>query len=153
MARKTQTRRNSRRSRRTSGGGYGTPGYYFNPDQQQPSSNAPAISSEPVPGWVRPPLAATEVVSPDALTQPQMGGWRQTRRLISKMRGGFSPALMGSFVANAQTAIVPLALYGLYYMFGQKSSSANTRRNVASSTSASGSSSRRNNKSRRNSRL
>ena len=94
-------------------------------------------------------MAATEVVSPDALTKPQMGGWRQTRRLISKMRGGFSPALMGSFVANAQTAIVPLALYGLYYMFGQKSSSANTRRNVANSVSGS----RRNNKSRRNSRL
>lgn len=144
MARKTRT------SRRTSGGGYGTPAYYFNPDQQQPSSNAPAISSEPVPGWVRPPLAATEVVSPDALTQSQMGGWRQTRRLVNKMRGGFSPALMGSFVANAQTAIVPLALYGLYYMFGQKSSSANTRRNVGSSSS---SRRNRNNKSRRNSPL
>ena len=79
-----------------------------------------------------------------------MGGWRQTRRLVNKMRGGFSPALMGSFVANAQTAIVPLALYGLYYMFGQKSSSANTRRNVGSSSS---SRRNRNNKSRRNSPL
>ena len=122
MVRKTY-RRSSR------GGGYGTPQYYFDPSVQQPSSNAPAPSSEPVAGWVRPPLAATEMVSPDALTKPQMGGWKQTRRMINKMHGGFSPALMGSFVANAQTAIVPLALYGLYYLVGQKSSSNTTRRN------------------------
>jgi hypothetical protein len=123
MARKTQIRR----TRRT-GGGYGTPGVYFNPDNQHPSSNAAAPSSDPVPGWVRPPLSATEAVSPDALTAPQSGGWRQTRRLINKMRGGFSPALMGSFVANAQAVVVPLALYGLYYLVAQKSSSG-TRRN------------------------
>ena len=126
MARKTQTRKTSR-----SGGGYGTPEYYFNPSHQQPSSDAPAPSSDPVAGWVRPPLAATEFVSPDALTTRQSGGWRQTRRLVKKMSGGFSPALMGSFVANAQTAIVPLVLYGLYYLVGQKDSLvANTRRNT-----------------------
>uniref|UniRef100_A0A6C0DSQ6 Uncharacterized protein n=1 Tax=viral metagenome TaxID=1070528 RepID=A0A6C0DSQ6_9ZZZZ len=126
MARKTQIRR----TRRT-GGGYGTPGVYFNPDNQHPSSNAAAPSSDPVPGWVRPPLSATEAVSPDALTAPQSGGWRQTRRLINKMRGGFSPALMGSFVANAHAVVVPLALYGLYYLVAQKSAGADpsTRRN------------------------
>jgi len=30
------------------------------------------------------------------------------------MEGGFAPAVMGSFVANAQAAAVPLALYGMY---------------------------------------
>jgi len=137
MARKTHR---NRRTTRRSGGGYGTPEYYFNPNHQQPSSTDPAPSSDPVPGWVRPPLAATEVVSPDALTTPQGGGWRHTRRVVSKMRGGFSPALMGSFVANAQTAIVPLALYGLYYLVGQKSAGA-----AATTTST-----RRNNRNNRN---
>jgi hypothetical protein len=115
----------ARKTYRKNGGGTQSPADFFNANYHQPSSTAAAITSAPTPGWVRPPLTATNVISPDALTK-QSGG-RNRRRT---MRGGFSPALMGSFVANAHTAIVPLALYGLYYMFGKKGSVPNnTRRN------------------------
>lgn len=97
------------------------PAEYYNPSAHQPASAAAALTTAPMQGWVRPPLAATSVVTPDALTNPQKGGaWNKTRKFINKMTGGFSPVLMGSFVANAQTAAVPLALYGLYQMFGAK---------------------------------
>jgi len=97
-----------RKTYRKQGSGYGTPAEYFNPNTRQPSTTAPALTSAPTPGWVRPPMAATNVIA------PQSGGWACTRRLLRKMEGGFAPAVMGSFVANAQSAAVPLALYGLY---------------------------------------
>ena len=116
--------RSSRRStRRVRGAGYLMPAEYYNPSAHQPSSTAAAPSTAPIQGWVRPPLAATSVVNPDALTA-QKGGWRKTRKMVSKMVGGFSPAIMGSFVANAQTAAVPLALYGLYHLFSAKKANA-----------------------------
>ena len=113
-----------RKTYRRNGGGYMTPAEFFNPAAQQPSSTAPALTSAPSPGWVRPPMSASNTVSPDSLTSPQKGGWKQTRRLVNKMSGGFSPALMGAFVANAQTAAVPLALYGLYSLVGKKDGAA-----------------------------
>ena len=104
-----------RKTYRKQGSGYGTPIEYFNPNTRQPSTTAPALTSAPTPGWVRPPMAATNVVSPNTTQgSPQSGGWACTRRLLRKMEGGFAPVLMGSFVANAQSAAVPLALYGLY---------------------------------------
>jgi len=104
-----------RKTYRKQGSGYGTPIEFFNPNTRQPSSVAPALTSAPTPGWVRPPMAATNVMSPNAQQPiPQAGGWACTRRLLRKMEGGFAPELMGSFVANAQSAAVPLALYGLY---------------------------------------
>ena len=106
-----------RSNRRTRGAGYLSPAEYFNQSALQPSSNAPAISSEPVPGWVRPPMAATSFVSP-------AGGSRRNRR--TRKVGGFAPAVMGSFVANAQSAIVPLALYGLYTMLGWRKTAKNS---------------------------
>lgn len=113
-----------RKTYRRNGGGYLSPAEFFNPAAQQPSSTAPALTSAPSPGWVRPPMSATDTISPNSLTSPQKGGWKQTRRLVNKMSGGFSPALMGAFVANAQTAAVPLALYGLYSLVGKKGAAA-----------------------------
>lgn len=106
------------------GSGYLMPAEYYNPSDaaRQPSSTAPALTSAPTPGWVRPPMAATSVISPEALSTPQKGGaWKATRKMVNKMEGGFAPALMGAFVANVQTAAVPLALYGLYHLTAKKS--------------------------------
>ena len=117
MAKKTQR-----------GSGYLTPAEFFNPSDaaRQPSSTAPALTSAPAPGWVRPPMAATSVINPEALSTSQKGGaWKATRKMVRKMEGGFAPALMGSFVANAQTAAVPLALYGLYHLTAKKSAAPN----------------------------
>ena len=102
------------------GAGYLSPAEFFNQNALQPSSNAQAISSAPVPGWVRPPLIATSVTAP-------AGGRRRSTRKV----GGFAPAIMGSFVANVQTAVVPIVLYGLYSMVGAKKSKSNnkTRKN------------------------
>ncbi len=66
----------------------------------------PAPSTAPTATMVRPVLPAT-FQSP-LLTQT---GGKRTRRF----RGGFSPSVMGGFIANAQAAIVPLALYALYH--------------------------------------
>lgn len=96
------------------GAGYLSPAEFFNPNALQPASNAQAISSAPVPGWVRPPLVATSVVAP--------AGGRRTRKV-----GGFAPAIMGSFVANAQTVVVPMVLYGLYSMVATKKTKSNNR--------------------------
>ena len=97
------------------GAGYLSPAEFFNPNALQPATNAQAVSSAPVPGWVRPPLVATSVVAP-------AGGRRTTRKV-----GGFAPAIMGSFVANAQTAVVPMVLYGLYSMVAAKKTKSNNR--------------------------
>ena len=35
-------------------------------------------------------------------------------------RGGFLPSIMGGFVANVESAIVPAVLYTLYHMFVPK---------------------------------
>uniref|UniRef100_A0A6C0KXZ1 Uncharacterized protein n=1 Tax=viral metagenome TaxID=1070528 RepID=A0A6C0KXZ1_9ZZZZ len=104
------------------GAGYLSPAEFFNPNALQPSSNAVAVSSAPVPGWVRPPLAATSYTAP-------AGGAR--RRRSTRKVGGFAPAVMGSFVANAQTVVVPMVLYGLYSLVGAKKKTSNnkTRKN------------------------
>ena len=124
--------------KRTRGAGYLSPAEFFNPSAVQPESNGTTISSEPVPGWVRPPLVATSVVAPS-------GGSRRNRKTSRRNRktsrrnnsrrnrkvGGFAPAVMGSFVANAESAIVPLALYGLYSMLGwRKTFKAGTTKNA-----------------------
>lgn len=138
------SRRSTRRATRRNGGGYLMPAEYYNPSAHQPSSTAAAPTTAPMQGWVRPPLAATSVVTPDALTTPQKGGsWNKTRKFVSKMSGGFSPALMGSFVANAQTAAVPLALYGLYHMFAAKKATAPAAAAPKAATAKGGKRSRR----------
>ena len=56
---------------------------------------------------------------------------------MKQIHGGFYPSIMGPFVANAEAAIVPAALYTAYHMFVPKNKSrskvnmANTRKNVS----------------------
>ena len=98
-----------RSSRRMHGGGYLTAQQFFNPSVPQPSAGliAPVVTTAPTAHEIRPVLYSTF----------QAGAGRKTRRAGSrKTRGGFSPSVMGSFLANAQAAIVPLALYTVYHM-------------------------------------
>jgi len=158
MPSKRNNRKNSRRNNRKTGAGYLSPAEFFNPEARQPSSTAPAITSEPTPGWIRPPMTATTVMSPNV----KHGGRRSTRknskrndRKNSKSRsnrknGGFAPAVMGSFVSNAHSAIVPLVLAGLYSVFG---AAPNKTAKAVSTHKSKGGASRKNRKnSRKNSR-
>lgn len=61
-----------------------------------------SLTTAPTADMVRPVLPATFV---------QTGG-RKAR--MTRKRGGFYPSVMGSFLANAQAAIVPLALWAVY---------------------------------------
>ena len=63
-----------------------------------------SLTTAPTADMVRPILPATFV---------QTGGLRKAR--MTRKRGGFYPSVMGSFLANAQAAVVPLALYALYH--------------------------------------
>ena len=105
-----KTRRSTRRLHsRRAGGGYLTAQQYFNPSVPQASASliAPVVSTAPTANEIRPVLYSTF----------QAGAGRKTRRAGSRRtRGGFSPSIMGSFLANAQAAIVPLALYTVYHM-------------------------------------
>jgi serine/threonine protein kinase len=92
------TRRNMRKNR--SGGGYQTSQQMFDPEVLPPTTVLAAPSTAPTSSEIRPVLLSTF----------QSAGGRKTRR-----RGGFSPSVMGGFVANAQSAIVPLALYAVYH--------------------------------------
>lgn len=122
--------RRNRRNNRKTGAGYMSPAEFFNPEARQPSSTAPPITSEPVPGWVRPPMTATTVMSPNVKGGARRNSRRNTRKnrsrssrrneRQSRKNGGFAPAVMGSFVSNAHSAIVPLVLAGLYSVFGTK---------------------------------
>ncbi len=102
--------------RRSTGGGYLSAQQFFNPSQPQPVASmlAPVVTSAPTAHEVRPVLYSTF----------QAGAGRKTRRSGRKTRGGFSPSVMGSFIANAQSAIVPLALYAVYHLVVPKRGSA-----------------------------
>lgn len=147
MPSKRNNRKNSRRNNRKTGAGYLSPAEFFNPEARQPSSTAPAITSEPTLGWVRPPMTATSVMSPNV----KHGGKRSTRKnnkRNSRKNGGFAPAVMGSFVSNAHSAIVPLVLAGLYSVFGKPSQTAK----AVSTHKSKGGASKRNNRKNRSSR-
>lgn len=95
--------------RRTmNGGGTLTDAQYLNPDNLAPASLYAAPSGAPTSTEIRPILLATNV---PALTGGKRGKRNNTRRL----QGGFVPSVMGSFVANAEAAIVPAALYLVYH--------------------------------------
>ncbi len=118
---KMNTRRRAsrrRNTRRQNAGGYQTSQQFFNPDVLPPSTIFPAPSTAPTAYEIRPVLSSTFKAS---------GGSRRARRT----RGGFSPSIMGPFVANAQAAIVPLALYGLYHKFVPKRSSGGRTRKAS----------------------
>jgi hypothetical protein len=110
------SRRHTRRVRRTRrhrtrGAGYQTSQQFFNPDVLQPVGDN-MISSQPTGGSIRPVMNSTFKV----------GGRRRGRV------GGFSPSIMGSFVQNAQQAIVPLALYSAYHFMPKKSRNISKKR-------------------------
>jgi len=108
--RMAKTRRNNRsRSRKNKsrrGGGYLTDQQYFDPDVLPPSSLMPPLSSAPRGDDIRPIMISTAPSS-----ELMAGG---ARRRTRRSRGGFAPSVMGSFIANAQAAIVPAALYFVY---------------------------------------
>jgi len=92
------TQNGAGRTRRRRGGGYQTPQQFFNPYYSYPAPVGMPLSSAATVDYTRPPLVA------------QVGRGR-TRR----MRGGFTPSVMGSFAANAQAAVVPAVLYLVYH--------------------------------------
>lgn len=118
MAKSRRTNRKASRKNRR-GGGYLTDQQYFNPDVLPPSTIMPALSSLPTSTDIRPIMLSTAPMS--AL----LAGGARTRRTrrSRKTRGGFAPSIMGSFIPNAQAAIVPAALYLIYNQFVPKSDS------------------------------
>jgi hypothetical protein len=104
-----RTRRSRSRSHR---GGYLTSQQFFDPDVLQRHTDAPAVSTAPTDLAIRPVLNSTFKV----------GGNLRSRRSTrgKRVRGGFSPTIMGSFLKNAQDAIVPLALYSAYHLMPKK---------------------------------
>lgn len=112
----------TRRAQR--GAGVMTPQQFFDPAALGPAAASlfGPPSSAPTSLEIRPVLASTF----------QSGGRRaRTRR---SMRGGFVPSVMGAFAANAQAAIVPLAMYLVYHTMVPKSnkSASSTRRRRSS---------------------
>lgn len=100
----------TRRNRRQNGAGYLTDQQFFNPSVLPPSAGvfAPVVSTAPTADAIRPVLMSTF----------HTGGRRG--RGTRKHRGGFVPSVMGGFVSNAQSAIVPAALYLVYHTFVPK---------------------------------
>lgn len=93
----------TRRAQR--GAGYQTSQQWFDPKVLPPMTLWPtSMTTASTADMVRPVLPATFV---------QTGGLRKAR--MTRKRGGFYPSVMGSFLANAQAAVVPLALYALYH--------------------------------------
>lgn len=95
-----------RRTLRKRGGGYGMPGQWYTPDAKDPVGITSPLTTAASPDATRPVLVSTFV-------SPLLSGAGR-REKTRKQRGGFSPSVMGSFAANAQAAIVPLVLYGVY---------------------------------------
>ena len=130
MAKSRRHRQNNCRTHRKAkrGGGYVSSQQYFDPDVYPPSSILPAPSTAANPENIRPILYAT--VPPSALMKG--GRSRKSRRFSRRAHGGFVPSVMGGFLANAEKAIVPLALYMVYHTFVPKKG---TRRSSPRSSS------------------
>lgn len=116
-------------TRRHRGGGVQTPQQFFNPTAYAPAaglfSNVPTTA--PNAYEIRPVLQSTfQAVGGRSLRRS-----RQERKPTRRAHGGFSPSVMGGFVANAQAAIVPMALYAVYHTLvpkNKKASGGKTRR-------------------------
>ncbi len=117
-----------RPTRRTRGAGYQTSQQYFNPDILSPVG-PDAASIQPTDTVIRPVLNSTFKVGGrfsgrrGRKSRGRRSNSRKTRRV-----GGFSPSVMGSFLQNAQTAIVPLALYSAYHLMPKKGRNLTKRR-------------------------
>ena len=114
--------KNSRRSQRKSGAGYLSPAEFFNPLARQPSASGGdlPITAEPAPGWVRPPITATTMMSPNVAKTGGRRSRKNRQTQKKRMSGGFAPAIMGGFVSNVSAVVAPVVLYGLYAAFGSK---------------------------------
>lgn len=105
-----KTRKNIQRA------GYLQSQQWFDPKVLPPTTLWPtSLTTAPTADMIRPILPATF----------QSGAGRRTRvrSQTSRKKGGFSPSVMGSFLANAQAAVVPLALYAVYHTMVPKSGS------------------------------
>jgi hypothetical protein len=118
----------TRRSRQR-GAGYLQSQQWFDPQVLPPTTLWPTtLTTAPTETMVRP------VLNSDFNTRFHQTGAGKRARTMRK-RGGFYPSVMGPFLANAQAAIVPLALYAVYHTMVPKKSSMsnggkrNTRRN------------------------
>jgi hypothetical protein len=101
------------RTRRSHRGGYLTSQQFFDPDVLQRHTDAAsqsAVSTAPTDLAIHPVLNSTFKV----------GGRGRRSTRSRRVRGGFSPTIMGSFLKNAQDAIVPLALYSAYHLMPKK---------------------------------
>lgn len=98
-----------RRSRRRRGGGYLSTERYFGVDSPLAAAGV-APSTQATDSYIRPPLLA------------QKGGKRKSTRV----RGGFYPSIMGSFVANAESVMPMLASVSAYKFY--RSSKKHTRK-------------------------
>jgi hypothetical protein len=94
--------------RRHNGGGYTMPYAYY---------NAPGMQGLPV---IVNPFAS--VPSTNATSSMIRPGLNQTGGTRKKLKGGFSPSVMGPFIQNAQAAIVPAVLYTIYHTMVPKKS-------------------------------
>jgi len=127
------TRKQRQRQRKnkvqTRGGGVGTSQQWFDPDVLPPSTLFAGTSTAPTSTEIRPVLQST--FSSGGARKARKGSSRKGTR---KHRGGFSPNIMGAFVANAQAAIVPLSLYLVYQAFvPKKKDSKNSKKNSKNS--------------------
>lgn len=109
---------------RRRGGGVQTPQQFFNPTAYAPATgllNA-VPTTAPNAYEIRPVLQSTFQA---------VGGRRRNNKQTRRAYGGFSPSVMSGFVANAQAAIVPMALYAVYHTLvpkNKKTSGGRTRR-------------------------
>ena len=104
------------RSTFQTGAGYGTPQQMFDPAILPPhTAEATGMSAGATDAAIRPIL----------VSDFHQTGAGRTRR---KYRGGFSPSIMGPFLANAQRAIVPLAFYTAYHTLVPKTGDAKSKR-------------------------
>jgi hypothetical protein len=105
------------------GAGYQTSQQFFNPGVLPPHVPVlPVVSTGATDTEIRPVLAST-------FKGGKRKANRQTRRLsLRSARGGFTPSVMGSFIANAQAAIVPLAFYTVYHTMVPKKGAKNGTR-------------------------
>ncbi len=127
-------RRSSTRKHR--GAGYQTSQQFFNPSVLPPQdTSGTVVSTAPTETAIRPVLNSTFHVG---------AGKRRTRRSRGGIRGGFSPSIMGSFISNAQAAIVPATMYLAYHtMVPKKGRNTPGKSRKSSKASRKGSRSRR----------
>ena len=103
------------------GGGYQTSQQFFNADVLPPHVPVlPILSTAPTDTAIRPVLASTFKVG---------GGTRRRRDRKGRQArfGGFTPSVMGPFIANAQAAVVPLAFYGVYHTMVKKNTGSSNK--------------------------